>query len=131
MTEITISVGLNDAVTKRQEFQTEMYVDAMKYVCQNHHVPFSFIVSEGGYFHENGDYTQEKTLVICLIDPEKGVADSIARDLCFLFHQESVLITESKVRAYYIKDKRKYSGLTRLSRLFNMQKKQSATSKQA
>ena len=104
MTEITISVGLNDAATKRQEYQTEMYVEVMKHVCQSYHVPFSFIVSEGGYFHEDGEFTQEKTLVICLIDPQKGIADAIAKDLCFFFHQESVLITESKVRAYYIKE---------------------------
>lgn len=104
MTEITISVGLNDAATKRQEYQTEMYVDVMKHVCQSYKVPFSFIVSDGGYCHENGDYTQEKTLVLCLLDPREGVADAIARDLCFFFHQESVLITESKVRAYYIKE---------------------------
>jgi hypothetical protein len=104
MTEITISVGLNDAATKRQEYQTEMYVDVMKHVCQSYKVPFSFIVSDGGYCHENGDYTQEKTLVLCLLDPREGVADAIARDLCVFFHQESVLITESKVRAYYIKE---------------------------
>ena len=104
MTEITISVGLNDAVTKRQEYQTEMYVDIMKHVCQSYRVPFSFIVSDGGYFHENGDYTQEKTLVLCFLDTEKGVVESIARDLCAFFHQESVLLTESKVRAYYIKE---------------------------
>ncbi len=105
MTEITISVGLNDAATKRQEYQTEMYVAIMKHVCQSYHVPFSYIVSDGGYFHENGDYTQEKTLVLCLLDPEKGIVDAIARDLCVFFHQESVLITESKVRAYFIKEK--------------------------
>ena len=104
MTEITISVGLNDAATKRQEYQTEVYVDVMKHVCQSYHVPFSFIVSDGGYFHENGDYTQEKTLVLCLLDPQEGVVDGIARDLCAFFHQESVLITESKVRAYFIKE---------------------------
>ena len=104
MTEITISVGLNDAATKRQEYQTEMYVDIMKLVCQNYRVPFSFIVSDGGYFHENGDYTQEKTLVLCFLDPEEGVVDAIARDLCTFFHQESVLITESKIRAYFIKE---------------------------
>ena len=104
MTEITLSVGLNDAATKRQEYQTETYVNVMKHVCQSYHVPFSYIVSDGGYFHENGDFTQEKTLVICLIDPEKGVVDAIARDLCAFFHQESVLITESKVRAYFIKE---------------------------
>ena len=105
MIEITISVGLNDAVTKQQEHPTKTYVDIMKSVCRSYRVPFSFIVSEGGYFHENGDYTQEKTLVLCLLDPEEGVVDCIARDLCAFFHQESVLITESKVRAYFIKEK--------------------------
>ena len=105
MTEITISVGLNDAVTKQQKHPTKVYVDIMKNVCQSYHVPFSFIVSDGGYFHENGDYTEEKTLVLCLLDPDIGVVDSIARDLCAFFHQESVLITKSKVRAYYIKEK--------------------------
>ena len=95
---------MNDAVTKQQEHPTKMYVDVMKNVCKSYHVAFSFIVSEGGYFHENGDYTQEKTLVLCLLDPEKGVVDSIARDLCAFFNQESVLITESKVRAYYIEE---------------------------
>lgn len=104
MTEITISVGLNDAATKRQEYQTQMYVDIMKHVCLSYHVPFSYIVSDGGYFHENGEFTQEKTLVLCLLDPKEGVVDAIARDLCAFFHQESVLITESKVRAYFIKE---------------------------
>ena len=104
MIEITISVGLNDAVTKQQEHPTKTYVAIMKNVCKSYHVAFSFIVSEGGYFHDNGDYTQEKTLVLCLLDPEKGVVDDIARDLCAFFHQESVLITESEVRAYFIKE---------------------------
>jgi hypothetical protein len=39
-----------------------------------------------------------------LLDPQDGVVDAIARDLCAFFHQESVLITESKVRAYFIKE---------------------------
>ena len=104
MIEITISVGLNDSATKQQEHPTKVYVDVMKAVCQSYQVPFSFIVSEGGYFHENGDYTQEKTLVLCLLDPQDGIVDAIARDLCAFFHQESVLITESEVRSYYIKE---------------------------
>lgn len=104
MKEITISVGLNDAVTKQQVHPSKVYVDVMKTVCRSYHVAFTFVISEGGYFHENGDYTQEKTLVICLLDPQDGVVDAIARDLCAFFHQESVLITESKVRAYFIKE---------------------------
>ena len=105
MTEITISVGLNDATTMQQKYQTEMYVDIMKHVCQNYHVAFSYIVSDGGYFNENGDFTKEKTLVLCLLDPQEGIVNAIARDLCVFFHQESVLITESQVRSYFIKEK--------------------------
>ena len=99
-------MGLNDAVTKQQVHPTKVYVyvDVMKTVCRSYHVAFTFVISEGGYFHENGDYTQEKTLVISLLDPQDGVVDAIARDLCAFFHQESVLITESKVRAYFIKE---------------------------
>ena len=104
MKEITIRVGLNDAVTKQQVHPTKVYVDVMKTVCRSYHVAFTFVISEGGYFHENGDYTQEKTLVISLLDPQDGVVDAIARDLCAFFHQESVLITESKVRSYFIKE---------------------------
>ncbi len=105
MTEAKIYVGLNDATTKLQRYNTKTYIEVMKYVCQSYHVSFSFALLEGGYFHENGDYSQEHTLVLTLIDGEKHVVEAIAKDLCAFFHQESVLITESMVRAYYVKEK--------------------------
>ena len=104
MTETKIYVGLNDAATKQQEHLTELYVKVMKHVCQSFHVSFSFVVTEGGYFHENGDYVQEKTLVLSLIDPEAGVAENITKELCAFFHQESVLITQNQMSAYYVKE---------------------------
>lgn len=104
MTETKIYVGLNDAASKQQEHHTEMYIKVMKYVCQSHRVSFSFVITEGGFFHENGDYTQEQTLVLSLIDAEKHVAEDIARDLCAFFHQERVMITESTVRAYFVQE---------------------------
>ena len=104
MTETKIYIGLNDSLTNQQEHNTEMYINVMKYVCKSHHVPFSFVITEGGFFHENGDYTQEQTLVLSLIDVDKDIAESIAKDLCVFFHQESVLMTESLVRAYYVKE---------------------------
>jgi hypothetical protein len=105
MTEAKIYVGLNDATTKLQRYNTKTYIEVMKYVCQSYHVSFSFALLEGGYFHENGDYSQEHTLVLTLIDGEKHVVEAIAKDLCAFFNQESVLITESMVRAYYVKEK--------------------------
>ena len=104
MTETKIYVGLNDAITKQQKYNTETYINVMKYVCQSHHVSFSFVITEGGFFHENGEYTQEQTLVLSLIDVDKQVAEAIAKDLCAFFHQDNVLITECMVRAYYVTD---------------------------
>lgn len=104
MTETKIYVGLNDALTRLQQHNTETYVDVMKYVCKSHHVSFSFVITEGGFFHEDGAYTQEQTLVLSLIDADRQVTEAIAKDLCAFFHQESVMITESMVRAYYVRD---------------------------
>ena len=104
MTETRIYIGLNDADTKTQLFETEKYMDILRDVCVAYGIPFSFVVNEGGYIHENGEYTKENTLVLTLIGVEKKTVDEIAKDLCAFFHQESVLITENQVRSYFIHD---------------------------
>lgn len=102
MIKTDIYIGLNDMETKKQEFETSKYISILKNVCISYKVPFSFSLVEGGYIHENGEYTQENTLVLSLIDIRKSVVDEIAKDLCTFFHQESVLITADHVRTYNI-----------------------------
>ena len=104
MTETKVYIGLNDSVTKKQIFETKKYIDILRGVCYAYKTPFSFDVQEGGYIHENGDYTKETTLVLTLIDTERKVIEEIAKDLCAFFHQESVLITEDIVRTYYVRE---------------------------
>ena len=104
MIETTIYVGLNDSVEKKQLLETEKYMSVLRNVCHAYNTPFSFGVEEGGYIHENGDYTRETTLVLTLIDVNKIIVNEIAKDLCTFFHQESVLITESIVRTYYVSE---------------------------
>ncbi|MBQ6603757.1 MAG: hypothetical protein IJH99_10195 [Eubacterium sp.] len=104
MTETTIYVGLNDSVTREQIFGTEKYVSVMKKVCCAYHVPFSLRLEQGGYFHENGEYTQENTLVISIIDVPDDTIDEIAKDLCVFFHQESVMITQDRIKVYFINE---------------------------
>lgn len=104
MTETKIYVGLADATTMRKEHTTEEYLSILNIVCTSYHVSFTFFLTQGGYFMENGDYVRERTLVLTLIDAEKGIIDAIARDLCAFFHQEKVLITENQVRAYYVQE---------------------------
>ena len=104
MIETRIYVGLNDADAKRQLFETDKYLNVLRNVCKAYRIPFSFDVEEGGYIHENGEYTRETTLVLCLIDVEREIVDEIAKDLCAFFHQESVLITRDPVEVYYINE---------------------------
>lgn len=104
MKKTEIYVGLNDQDTKEQKFDTGKYVSILKNVCINYGVPFSFSVIEGGYIHESGEYTQEKTLVLSLIGMERERIEEIARDLCAFFHQESVLITSGEVESYFISE---------------------------
>ncbi|MBR6089059.1 MAG: hypothetical protein IKP86_03935 [Anaerolineaceae bacterium] len=102
MEENRIYIGLNDAETKKQKYDTEKYLEQLKQVCFSFHVPFSIGIDEGGYFHENGEYIEEKTLILTLIDAEKDIVREIAETLCRQFEQESVLITEDVVMGSFI-----------------------------
>ena len=104
MIETKIYVGLNDSVTKTQIFETEKYISILRNVCFAYHTPFSFDVEEGGYIHENGEYTKETSLILSLIDVNKKTVNEIAKDLCVFFHQESVMITEDHIRTYFISE---------------------------
>ncbi len=102
MVETKLYVGLNDADTKKQILETEEYLKQLKEICFTYHVPFSVGLEEGGYFHDNGEYVEEKTLVLTLIDAEQDTIQKIAKDLRTLFHQESVLLTEDVIRGSYV-----------------------------
>ena len=104
MIETKIYVGLNDSVTKTQIFETEKYISILRNVCFAYHTAFSFDVEEGGYIHENGEYTKETSLILSLIDVNKKTVNEIAKDLCVFFHQESVMITEDHIRTYFISE---------------------------
>ena len=104
MIETKLYIGLNDADTLEQKFSTATCIDVLKAVCISYGTPFSFALQQGGYFHEDGRYTEELTLVLSLIDVERKTANGIAKALCDYFNQESVLITEDQVRAYFVTD---------------------------
>lgn len=104
MVETKIYVGLNDLTTNTQLFENEKYIRILRNVCYSYKVPFSFSVQEGGYIYESGEYAQETSLVLTLIDVEKSVVNDIAKDLCAFFRQESVLVTESRIRSYFVRE---------------------------
>ena len=104
MKETKIYVGLNDSESREQIFGTEKYIKILKDVCFSYNTPFSFDVEEGGYIHQDGEYTRETTLVLTLIGAAEWTVDEIAKDLCAFFNQESVMVTEQEVSTRFISE---------------------------
>ena len=98
----SIYVGLNDRETGAQKFDTQKYLDILKHVCGSYGVAFSFQTINGGFFHEDGRYTEENTLLLTLIDIEEALAIEIAKDLCAFFNQESVMVTTEPLSVVFV-----------------------------
>ena len=99
-----IYIGLNDADSGEQKLGTERYESALKNVCRHYGVAFSVHRINGGYYHEDGRYTEENTLELMLMNVSAETVEDIARDLCAFFHQESVMITESPCAVHFISE---------------------------
>ncbi len=104
MQQTSIYVGLNDADSHEQKFETNKYVSILKNVCYSYHVAFSMHTVDGGYFHEDGSYVEERTLVLTLLDVPDATAREIAADLCAFFHQESVMVTSAPAEVFFVHD---------------------------
>lgn len=104
MFESRIYVGLCDRDSHEQLYDTEMYKEALKEICKNHHAAFSLQVIEGGYFHNDGSWVDENTLLITLIGTPQMVVYKIAKEVCTAFHQESVMITSNAVVRFNVHD---------------------------
>ena len=104
MIESRIYVGLCDRDSHEQIHDTETYKEALKNICRNHKSPFSLQVIEGGYFHNDGSWVDENTLLITLIGTPQMVVYKIAKEVCTAFHQESVMITGNSVLRFNVHD---------------------------
>ena len=104
MIESRIYVGLCDRDSHEQIYDTETYKEALKNICRNHKSPFSLQVIEGGYFHDDGSWVDENTLLITLIGTPQMVVYKIAKEVCKAFHQESVMITGNSVLRFNVHD---------------------------
>ncbi|MBQ7701900.1 MAG: hypothetical protein IJT54_05800 [Candidatus Methanomethylophilaceae archaeon] len=104
MLECRIYVGLHDKDYHKQFFETDIYKMALKDICVKYRVPYSLQMLEGGYFHDDGTWVEENTLLITLVGAPKRTVYSIAKDLCVMFHQESVMITTGNVVTFNVRD---------------------------
>ena len=73
-------------------------------MCRSYRTAFSVNKVVGGYFHDDGTFVEENTLVLTLIDVSKETVNEIAKDICVFFNQESVMITDSVSEVFFIKE---------------------------
>ena len=99
-----IYIGLNDSETGVQKYDTQKYLSILKNTCRSYKVAFSVQEIEGGYFHEDGRYTEEKTLKLKLVGVPEKTVDEIAKDFCVFFNQESIMVTSSPVSVFFVKE---------------------------
>ena len=104
MTEHKIYIGLNDKDSKEQIFATEKYSKILKTVCKSYRTAFSVSQIKGGYFHEDGTYVEENTLVVSMTGASDETAREIAKDLCAFFNQESVMVTKGEIEVSFISE---------------------------
>ena len=103
-TQTTVYIGLNDSETGVQKFESQKYVSVLKNVCRMYKVAFSVQEIKGGYFHEDGRYTEENSLKLTLVDVPEQTVTELAKDLCAFFHQESVMVTFAPTKVVCIKE---------------------------
>ena len=102
--QTTIYIGLNDSETGVQKFDSAKYLSILKNACRSYKVAFSIQEISGGYFHEDGRYTEENTLMLTLIDVPEQIVIELAKDFCAFFQQESVMVTSSPTSVIFIKE---------------------------
>ena len=102
--QMTIYIGLNDSETGVQKFDSAKYLSILKNACRSYKVAFSIQEISGGYFHEDGRYTEENTLMLTLIDVPEQIVIELAKDFCAFFQQESVMVTSSPTSVIIIKE---------------------------
>ena len=102
--QAVIYIGLNDSETGVQKFVSEKYLSVLKNVCRSYRIAFSVQMINGGYFHEDGRYTEENTLMLSLLNVSEQIVTEIAKDICAFFHQESVMVTFSPVSVIFIQE---------------------------
>ena len=90
--ESKIYIGLNDSETKQQKLATDRYAAILKEICRDFGVPFSFNVIDGGYIHDDGEYTEEKSIVLTFIDLPQEKLTGETRTKIFLSSRTSPLL---------------------------------------
>ena len=87
-----LNVGLNDKDTKQQKIDSiEAYKIVENTLLNNGLDGYTIYQGKGLYKHDNGDITQENTLIIEMLFTNEEIVNKIIRILKQVLNQESIM----------------------------------------
>lgn len=102
MKKITLSVGMNDKDTKKQEIETEDFLRIIK----DNVLPLGGATIIPGcigvYTHDDGQVVTEKSVQVVFYGADQETVKDTARRLCRLLNQESIAYEETEIVSEFI-----------------------------
>ena len=88
----TITVGLFDQESKKQEIKTADAMEAVTQYVISHCGGGTVMTGNGVYTHENGDIVVEPSIIIRIVNGKFDDVSKLVKDLQTFLNQESVLV---------------------------------------
>ena len=102
MKKITLSIGMNDKDTKKQEIDDKKFIQ----VIQDNVIPLGGATiipgCVGVYTHDDGQVVVEKSVQVVFYGADQEAVKETARRLCRLLNQESIAYEETEFISHFI-----------------------------
>ena len=100
MANFTLTIGLNDKDTLRQEIETSKAIDLITNTIEH-----DMTIKQGNigvYTMASGQRVVENSLDVLLYGIEKTLANKYAKKLCKVLNQESIILVENTIQPEFI-----------------------------
>ena len=102
-TRYNISIGLNDAYSKKEEVSTEELLKLLENYFTKNKIDFSLCRINGGYFYDdNGTFVNENSVVISYITQSDYYIERFIAAIKMVMNQESILLEAKEIEVEYI-----------------------------
>lgn len=96
--QYSLFIGLNDAMSKKQEISTEDAIKTVSNVIQGG----SISQIHGVYTHEDGTKVNENTLRVDVLYTDDATVRLYCQDLKKLLNQESILVQKQEINGMFV-----------------------------
>lgn len=94
MTIYSLTIGLNDKDTKKQELETDVAMRIIKGLALERFVGVTVMNCIGGYTHDDGTKVEEKSIRVELVRVEEKQVKAYVNDIKKALNQESIMVSK-------------------------------------